>query len=43
LLYPESPHRDTALELRKWLAEKQDATHNKTQEPSVAPAPQVQR
>ncbi len=43
LLDPTFPHRDTALAIRKWLAERQDSTHNKTPEPSVAPAPQVQR
>lgn len=41
--YPESPSRDTALKFRKWLAEKQESTHNQASEPSGDTAPQVQR
>jgi hypothetical protein len=43
LSFPETTQRDVALALRKWLADKHDSTHNKTPEPSVSPAPQVQR
>jgi hypothetical protein len=43
LEYPDSSHRDSALSLRQWVESKQGETHNKSPEPSVAPARQVHR
>jgi len=43
LEYPDSSYRDSALSIRQWVESRQGTAHNQASEPSVAPAPQVER